>query len=146
MSRVINASQTLTANPTSLDSVNSNFPGTYYETNVLANAFTDASSSTRAAFYTTTGSNAITKIYLNFDECASIPNEAVIDSVSCSVKCGTQGTNYYGTRTVQMCTGTTTKGSATTMSGSNSSPATHTLTVGTWTAAELHDAKLYFYI
>jgi hypothetical protein len=100
MSRVINASQTLTANPTSLDSVNSNFPGTYYETNVLANAFTDASSSTRAAFYTNTGSNAVTEVYLNFDQCADIPSGATIDSVSCSVKCGNQGTTYYNTRTV----------------------------------------------
>lgn len=146
MSRVINASQTLTANPTSLDSVNSNFPGTYYETNVLANAFTDASSSTRAAFYTNTGSEAVTEVYLNFDQCADIPSDATIDSVSCSVKCGTQGTTYYNTRTVQLCAGTTKKGSATTMSGSNTSPTTHTLTVGTWTVAEIRTAKLYFYL
>jgi len=45
-----------------------------------------------------------------------------------------------------MATGTTTKGSATTMSGSNSSPTTHTLTVGTWTAAEIRNAKLKFVV
>jgi hypothetical protein len=100
MSRIVNASETLTTNPMSLDTTNSVFPGRYYDTNVLANAFTDASSNTRAAFYTTTGSNAVTEIYLNFDDCINIPAAATIDSVSCSVKCGTQGTNYYGTRTV----------------------------------------------
>lgn len=146
MSRPINQTSTLTTHPTSIDNTNSVYPGTFYNNNNLENSFTDASSSTRAAFYTTTGSRAVTKVYLNFDECADIPSGATINSVSCSVKCGTQGTNYFGTRTVQMCTGTTTKGSATTMSGSNSSPSTHTLSVGTWTASELQNAKLYFYI
>ena len=145
MSRLVNTSDTLTTHPMSLDETHSNYPGTYYSTNVLENAFTDASSSMRWAPYTNTGSGATTTIYLNFD-CSSIPEGATIDSVSCSVRCGTQGTNYYSTRTVQMATGTTTKGSATTMSGSNSSPTTHTLSVGSWTAAEIRNAKLKFYI
>lgn len=145
MSRLINTTETLTTYPASLDTANSNYPGTYYSTNVLENAFTDASSSTRWAPYTNTGSNAATTIYLNFD-CSSIPEGATINSVSCSVKCGTQGTSYFGTRTVQMATGTTTKGSATTMSGSNSSPSTHSLTVGSWTATEIRNAKLKFYV
>ena len=146
MAEPINLSDTLTTHPTSIDDTHSVYPGTFYSTNVLDNCFTDASSSTRAAFYTTTGSNAETKVYLNFDACADIPSGATINSISCSVKCGTQGTNYFGTRTVQMCTGTTTKGSATTMSGSNSSPTTHTLTVGSWTGAEIQNAKLYFHV
>lgn len=136
---------TATFVPSSLDTTNSDYPGTYYSTNVLENAFTDASSSTRWAPYTNTGSRAATTIYLNFD-CSSIPAAATINSVTCSVKCGTQGTNYFSTRTVQMATGTTVKGSATTMSGSNSSPQTHSLTVGTWTASEIRNAKLKFYV
>ena len=146
MARQVNTNETLTTYPMSIDNTYSVYPGTFYNNNNLANAFTNASSTTRAAFYTTTGSNAETKIYLNFDECANIPSGATITSVSCQVKCGTQGTSYFGTRTVQMCTGTTTKGSATTMSGSNSSPSTHTLSVGSWTASEIQNAKLYFYI
>ena len=145
MSQQINQTLTFTGYPVSVDTANSNYPGNYYSTNVLENAFTDSSSSTRWAPYTNTGSNAATTIYLNFD-CSSIPTTATINSVSCSVKCGTQGTNYFGTRTVQMATGTTTKGSATTMSGSNSSPSTHTLTVGSWTATEIRNAKLKFYV
>lgn len=145
MSRLINTTETLTGHPVSLDTANSNYPGTYYSTNVLENAFTDASSSTRWAPYTNTGRGAATTIYLNFD-CSSIPSSATINSVSCSVKCGTQGTNYFSTRTVQMAAGTTVKGSATTMSGSNSSPSTHNLTVGSWTASEIRNAKLKFYV
>ena len=127
----------------SLDEDRSNYSGVY-NNNVLENAFTAASSSTRFAPYTQTGSNAETNVYLVFDECADIPSGSTITSVSCSVKCGTQGTNYYNTRTVQMYAGTTAKGSATTMSGSNSSPSTHTLTVGSWTAAEIQQACLRF--
>ena len=145
MSRPVSISDTVTFMPVSLDTANSSYPGTYYSTNVLENAFTDASSSTRWAPYTNTGSNAATTIYLNFD-CSEIPEGATISSISCSVKCGTQGTSYFGTRTVQMATGTTVKGSATTMSGSNSSPSTHNLTVGSWTAAEVRNAKLKFYV
>lgn len=145
MSHQVNVSDTLTFIPVSLDTVNSDFPGTYYNNLEIDNAFTNASSSTRAALYTNTGSRATTTVYLNFD-CSEIPTGATINSISCQVKCGTQGTNYFGTRTVQMTTGTTEKGSATTMSGSNSSPTTHTLTVGSWTAAELQNAKLKFYI
>ena len=145
MSHQVNQSDTLTLYPVSLDTTNSDFPGTYYNNLEIDNAFTNASSSTRAAIYTNTGSRATTTVYLNFD-CSEIPIGATINSISCQVKCGTQGTNYFGTRTVQMTTGTTTKGSATTMSGSNSSPTTHTLTVGSWTAAELQNAKLKFYI
>ena len=145
MSHPVNVTDTIEVYPSSLDSANSHFPGTYYSTNVLENAFTPASSTTRAAFYTTTGSNAETTVYLNFD-CSEIPTGATINSISCQVKCGTQGTNYFSTRTVHMTTGTTTKGSATTMSGSNSSPTTHTLTVGSWTATELHSAKIKFYV
>lgn len=38
---------TATFTPVSLDTTNSNYPGTYYSTNVLENAFTNANSSTR---------------------------------------------------------------------------------------------------
>lgn len=145
MARQVQESMTLTTHPTSIDDSRSNYDGVY-NNNVLENAFTDASSSTRFAPYVPTGSGAESNIYLNFDECADIPSGATIDSVTCSVKCGTQGTNYYTTRTVQMYSGTTAKGSATTMSGSNSSPQTHSLTVGSWTASEIQHACLRFHV
>lgn len=144
MARLVDETKTLTTYPASLDSANSDYKG-IYSTYVAENACTDANSSTRAAFYTNTGSGATTDVYYDFD-CSEIPSNATINSVSCSVKCGTQGTNYYGTRTVQMTAGTTGKGSATTMSGSNSSPQTHNLSVGSWTAAEIRTAKLHFHV
>lgn len=143
MARHVEENKTLTTNPSSIDENRSNYNGVYNNNN-LENAFTDASSSTRFAPYTQTGSGAETNVYLNFDECADIPSGATISSVTCSVKCGTQGTSYFGTRTVQMYSGTTAKGSAVTMSGSNSSPQTHNLTVGDWTAAEIQHACLRF--
>ena len=143
MARQVQETETLTTHPLSCDESRSNYTG-IYNNNVLENAFTDASSSTRFAPYTQHGSGAETDVYLNFDACADIPSGATINSVTCSVKCGTQGTNYYSTRTVQMYAGTTAKGSATTMSGSNSSPQTHNLTVGSWTAAEIQQACLRF--
>ena len=81
MSRLIDTTETLTTHPMSLDETNSDYPGTHYSTNVLENAFTDASSTTRWAPYTNTGSRAETIIYLNFDECADIPVGATINSV-----------------------------------------------------------------
>lgn len=47
MSKQINVSDTLTFVPSSLDTTNSNYPGTYYDTHVLENAFDDVSSSSR---------------------------------------------------------------------------------------------------
>ena len=47
MSKQINVSDTLTFVPSSLDTTNSDYPGTYYNTNVLENAFDGASSSNR---------------------------------------------------------------------------------------------------
>ena len=72
MSRPINVSDDLSLHPVSLDTTNSDFPGTYYNNLEIDNAFTNASSSTRAAIYTNTGSRATTTVYLNFD-CSEIP-------------------------------------------------------------------------
>jgi len=155
MSRLINIQSAATFYPSSFDSVNSSYASNYndgstaidgiYNGNVISNGFTDSGSTTRAAFYTNTGQSAASYFYYNFD-CSSIPQTATINSVACAVKCGTQGTNYYNTRQVQLCAGTTPKGSATTISGNNTSPSTHRLTVGTWTREELNNCKVRIYI
>lgn len=141
--------------PSSFDTVNSSYASNYndgstavdgiYSGNVISNGFTDENSSTRAALYTNTGSGAASYIYYNFD-CSSIPSNASINSVSCVVKVGTQGTNYYNTRQVQLCTGTTPKGSSVTASGTNTSPASHTLNVSDFTRSELSDVKVRLYV
>ena len=155
MSRPVQHTSAITINPTSFDSVNSSYASNYndgstaidgiYSGNVISNGFAGSGSTTRAAFFTNTGQSAASYFYYNFD-CSSIPQTATINSVACAVKCGTQGTNYYNTRQVQLCAGTTPKGNATTISGNNTSPSTHTLTVGTWTREELNNCKVRIYI
>ena len=153
MSRPVQHTSAITINPTSFDSVNSSYASNYndgstaidgiYSGNVISNGFAGSGSTTRAAFFTNTGQSAASYFYYNFD-CSSIPQTATINSVACAVKCGTQGPNYYNTRQVQLCAGTTPKGNATTISGNNTSPSTHTLTVGTWTREELNKAHKNF--
>ena len=141
--------------PSSFDTINSSYASNYndgntavdgiYAGNVISNGFTDENSSTRAALYTNTGSGAASYIYYNFD-CSSIPSNASINSVTCVVKVGTQGTNYYNARQVQLCTGTTPKGSSVTASGTNTSPVSHTLNVSDFTRSELSDVKVRLYV
>lgn len=155
MSRPVQHTSAITINPTSFDSVNSSYASNYndgstaidgiYSGNVISNGFAGSGSTTRAAFFTNTGQSAASYFYYNFD-CSSIPQTATINSVACTVKCGNQGTTYYNTRQVQLCTGTTPKGSATNMTGSNTSPSSHTLTVGTWTREELNNCKVRMYL
>lgn len=146
--------QTFTGVPTSYDTVNSSYASTYngenavngiYNGNEISNGYTNTGSTTRAAIYSNSGSSAETYFYYKFD-CSSIPQNAIIQSVSCSVKCGNQGTTYYSVREVQMCNGTTPKGSPTTSTGSNTGATVHSLTVGTWTREELNDCSVRFYL
>lgn len=144
---------TFTGIPTSFDYTNSIYDTTsgtngVYDTNYIDNGLTDYTSSTRAAIYAVQGSNADTYIYYNFD-CSSIPNNAIITSVSCQVKAGNQGTSYYSSnyRQVQLCSGTTTKGTSQNITGSNTSPTTVTVNGGSsWTREELNDIKIRYWV
>ena len=120
--------------PSSFDETNSVYnhnTGTdgVYSTNYISNGLTDHNSTTRCALYAVQGSGATSVMYYNFD-CSTIPSNATITSVSCQFKGGTQGTSYYSTYTAQLCTGTTTKGTAQSVTGSNSSPSTVTISGG----------------
>ncbi len=139
--------------PSSFDYTNSIYDTTsgtngVYDTNYIDNGLTDHNSSTRAAIYAVQGSNADTYIYYNFD-CSSIPRDATITSVSCQVNAGNQGTNYYSSnyRQVQLCSGTTEKGSSQNITGTNTSPTTVTVDGGSsWTRAELDDIKIRYWV
>lgn len=129
--------QTFTGIPTSFDSTNSVYNTTagdsgngIYSTNYITNGLTDHTSSTRCALYTVQGSGSTSYMYYNFD-CSSIPANAVINNVTCQFKGGTQGSSYYSSYTAQLTTGTTLKGSSTSVTGSNSSPTTVTINGGT---------------
>lgn len=90
-----------------------------------------------------TGSNAETWAYYSFDT-SSIPANAEIVSVTCASKCyiSTTTASRVGTRQVQLFTGTTAKGSASTVSTSTSAL---NMSCGTWTRSELNNCRIRVY-
>ena len=136
--------------PSSFDSTNSVYNTTagdsgVYSTNYINNGLTDHNSTTRCALYAVRGSGAISKMYYNFD-CSSIPANAIINSVSCQVKAGSQGSSYYSSYVVYLCSGTTNKTSSVSVTGSNSSPTTVIVSGGTWSRADLNNIKILFQV
>lgn len=128
--------------PSSYDQTNSNHAGTD-STNTPSNGLTAATSETRAAFTTNTTANSTTSIYYNFD-CSSIPQNVTINSVSCDFK-ATCSSNYFNTRVGQLCTGTTKKGSGTTITNTSINNTVNVQTIsntGSWTRAELNNIKI----
>lgn len=101
------------------------------------NAYTSHTSTTYAQMNDT--KSTTNYVYFGFDVSA-IPADATINSVSCVVKFQSYGSGVTS-RVLQLYSGTTAKGSAT--SYSNNKTATLTLTPGTWTRAELDNIRLY---
>lgn len=100
-------------------------------------------STSMSRFNLKTGSSAESWVYYRFDT-SVIPQDATINSVSCKAKAYISQTNSnrVNTRQVQLFSGTTAKGSASTMSTSTSAL---TLNVGTWTRTELNDCRIRLY-
>lgn len=128
---------TVSGHPTGYDSGYS-----AYSVSGLANGETDSSSTNYATINLTRGSAATTEIYYTFS--LNIPSGATINSVSCSCKCYISSTSssYISSRTVQLYSGSSSKGSASTVSNSTTA---FDMSCGTWTAAELNNAKLRIY-
>lgn len=89
------------------------------------------------------GTSAETWVYWPFD-LSAIPSNATIDSVSCSAKAAVSITDssYIKSRTIQLYSGATGKGSATDLTTSDTA---HNLDCGTWTRAELQGCRLRTY-
>lgn len=129
---------TITVYPSSLDtalsvydSIDSAYP--------IENAFTASSSRTYARVHWVYGDSEHTWIYLNFD-LSQIPLDATIISVSGSVRqvmTGYQSTRWK-IREGALTSGTTIKSNIWTPSMNSATAITD---AGTWTAAELRDAK-----
>lgn len=114
----------------------------WYSQSNIANAYDGSDSTSYATINYKRGSGAETWVYFEFNT-SSIPSNATINSVTCSVKCLTNGNaTILPTRTVQMFTGTTAKGSASSMP---TSAGTRTFSGETWTVAELRDARVKVY-
>ena len=136
--------ETISAHPTSYDSSNysyasisSNYP--------IANAYTDSTSTSYCQVNWKTGSNAESYVYLRFDF-SSIPSDATIQSVTAKAKgyVNTTNSSRVTSRQMQLCTGTTLKGSALTMSNSTSEQTFSS--VGSWTRSELQSAGIRYYV
>lgn len=128
--------------PSSYDSANSQVASTD-TSNPPANGLTNADSTTRAAFTSNTTAYSTTKFYYNFD-CSSIPRNVTITSISCSFK-ATCSSNYFNTRVGQLCTGTTKKGTGTTITNTSINNTVYVQQIadtGTWTREELDDIKI----
>jgi len=82
----------------------------------------------------------------NFD-CSSIPQNATITGVSCvaAAACYSNG-QYFDTRTVQLYSGSTAKGTAVTITGTGNTRTDHNIDGGSWTRAELDNAKIVIHI
>lgn len=80
--------------------------------------------------------------YAIYNFAINIPNDASIISVSCQFRGYPYNTSYVTERTVQLYSGTTAKGSIQQMTATSYSTVTSISDCGTWTAAELNNAKL----
>lgn len=118
-------------------SVNSSYP--------LSNAVGKGSDNTTYSQWNiTTGSSAESYVFYSFD-LSDIPENAIIDSVSCTAKVTISSTlsTRISARQVQLYHGiSTAKGSASTVSTTATSTS---LTCGTWTREELNDCRIRIY-
>lgn len=141
MARVINQTESVTFHPVdvasdySYASINSSYP--------IINGYDDASSTDYTRINLKTGSGATTYIYFTFD-CSNIPVNATINSVTCQAKVSisTTNSNRVRTREARLYNGTTAMGSAYTVGTSTSA---FTITAGTWTRAQLQNARIRLY-
>jgi len=138
-------SDTGTFIPSSFDSVNSTYDSVY-QSNNPENALTSHTDSNRVCVYVEQTAYAEAKLIYNFD-CSQIPANAIITSVTCiaSAACYSSG-QYFDTKTLQLYSGNTAKGTAVTITGDGNTRTEHSINGGTWTRAELNNAKIVVYI
>ena len=122
---------------------NGNTVTTFTASNIT-NAYNDATNSTYADL-TLAGSSTGT-LYLDMSD-ISIPSGATITAVSCQVtlQFNANSSTSGFTSSCQMYAGSTAKGSSYqwVSSGSNVAKNTYTLTIGSWTANEINNARFY---
>ena len=130
------ATETRTFYPGPYDSVESSVQSVKNATNPVGKGSTNT---TYATINLVTGSRATTTIYWPFD-LSAIPSGAEIDSVSCKVKASVSSTSGVSSASVQLYSGSISKGSSTSILSTSTSA--KTLSVGTWTRSELQNCRL----
>ena len=110
----------------------------------INNGIGGATSDTYARITLVRGASAETWVYWNFGSFADIPADASIRSVSCSVRAYATNINAarIAVRQAQLYTGTTAKGSPSELAKEDT---TYTMTTGSWTRAELLNARVRVY-
>lgn len=111
----------------------------------IENAYNDATNTTYATFDAAGGGTA-RHVYLDLGG-TIIPSSATIVSVACqaTIQFSRNGSSSGVTASCQMYTGSTAKGSSTTITSSATDVAktTYNLSIGSWTAAEIQNARFY---
>ena len=130
------ATETKTLYPGAYDSGASSVQSVTNATNPVGKGSTNT---TYATINLVTGYRATTTIYWPFD-LSAIPSGAEIDSVSCEVKASVSSTSGVSSASVQLYSGSTSKGSSTSILSTSTSA--KTLSVGTWTRSELQNCRL----
>lgn len=141
---VSTGSYTFNGIPTSYDSANSHYDGTYEGS--TSDGLAGHTSTSRICAYVEQTAYADAQLTYNFD-CSSIPANAIIDSVTCvaAAACYSNG-QYFDTRSLQLYSGTTAKGTAVTITGTGNTRTEHNINGGSWTRNELDNAKIVVYI
>ena len=110
----------------------------------ISNAYHDATNNTYADLTLAGGSTGT--IYLDLSD-ISIPSGATIKSVGCeaTLQFNRNGSSSGVTASFQMYAGSTAKGSATSWvtSATDIAKTTYTLSIGSWTASEINNARFY---
>ena len=116
-----------------------------YSGNVPTNGATGSSSSTRACVFSNTGSGVTSYLVYGFNT-TNIPSNAIITSVTCTVKASYYNSNSMLTGHVaQLYSGTTAKGSSTSITGTGSTSSTQTVNGGnSWTREELNNINIRY--
>jgi len=140
MSQPINVRDTLTFVPSGYSSAHSSYSG-ISSSYPVTNGYTDSSSTSYAYITCNTGSRATTYISYTFDV-SEIPENATIESITCSAKVRVSSTNYISTATLQLYSGSTAKGSST--SARTTTATSYNLTPGSWTRTELDDIQVRY--
>ena len=121
------------------------YTSTNFTVSNISNAYADATSSNYASFEANGGTTGT--VYLDLGG-AVIPSGATIQSVSCSatLQYNRNGSSSGASASCQLYSGSTAKGSSTSIissGGTDVAKTTFNLTVGSWTASELANARLY---
>lgn len=107
----------------------------------ISNAYTNTSS-TNYAVLSVSKKNSTGSIFLNGFNFSSIPTHAIINSVTVKVKARVSSTTYITTATVRAYKNGSAVGTAS--SFRTTSATTYTLSIGTWSRADLDNLELYF--